>query len=57
MHRLSASFGPYSNNDLGGSVEGPSEASSAQEIAAYTLSVLTKSKYWEYIAATSEDAD
>ncbi|MDE0243939.1 MAG: hypothetical protein OXM59_01125 [Gammaproteobacteria bacterium] len=57
MHRLSASFGPYSNNDLGGSVEGPGEASSAQEIAAYALSVLTNAKYWEYIAATSEDND
>lgn len=57
MHRLSASFGPYANNDLGGSVEGPGENSSAQEIAAYALSVLTNVNYWEYIAATSEDTD
>lgn len=55
IHRLSASFGRYADNDLGGSVEGTGESSSAQEVAAYVLSVLTNAKYWEYIAATSED--
>ena len=54
MHELEAGFGPYGDNDLGGSVEGPGEVSSTQGVRAYALSLLTNASYWEYIAATSE---
>ena len=56
MHELKAGFGPYGDNDLGGSVEGPGTSSSMQDVAAYALSVLTNAKYWEYIGATSGPA-
>ena len=55
MHELEAGFGPYGDNDLGGSVEGPGETCSTKDVGAYALSVLTNAKYWEYIAATSEN--
>lgn len=55
MHELQAGFGRYSDNDLGGSVEGPGKSSSMQDVAAYAMSMLTNAKYWEYITATSED--
>ena len=55
MHELEAGFGPYGDNDLGGSVEGLRETCSTQDVGAYALSVLTNAKYWEYIAAISEN--
>lgn len=54
MHDLEAGFGPYGDNDLGGSVTGPGEVSSTQGVRAFALSLLTNASYWEYIAATSE---
>ena len=53
IHPLSAGFGAFANNDLGGSVEGPAKSSSIQEIADYVLSLLSNEKYWEYIEATT----
>ena len=53
MHELEAGFGPYADNDLGGSVAGPGKVSSTLEVAAFALSVLTNAGYWEYIAATT----
>lgn len=53
MHELEAGFGPYADNDLGGSVVGPGKPSSTQDVATFAMSVLTNAKYWEYIAATS----
>lgn len=53
-HELEAGFGPYGDNDLGGSVEGPGEVSSTQAVRAYALSLLTNASYWEYVIATSE---
>ncbi len=53
MHKLEAGFGFYADNDLGGSVNGPGESSTIQDVAAYIMSVLTNGRYWEYITATS----
>lgn len=54
MHELSASFGPYADNDLGGSVEGSGKSSSVRDVAAFAMSVLTNPRYWEYVSASSE---
>ena len=56
MHELEAGFGPYGDNDLGGSVEGPGKRSSTKDVAAYAKSMLMNANYWEYIAATSGDS-
>lgn len=55
MHELEAGFGPYGDNDLGGTVQGPGQISSTRDVKEYTLSLLTSAKYWEYIATTAED--
>ena len=51
LHPLSASFGPFGNNDLGGSAEGPGVLASMAEVRTFAISVLTNEKYWEYITA------
>ena len=52
MHPLSASFGRYGNNDLGGSAEGPGVPATMVDVRDFAVSVLTSGKYWEYIAAS-----
>ena len=51
MHPLSAGFGPYGDNDLGGSVEGPGTIASMTDIREFAISVFTDANYWEYVAA------
>ena len=51
MHPLSAGFGPYGDNDLGGSVEGPGTIASMNDIREFAISVFTDASYWEYVAA------
>ncbi len=53
LHPLSASFGNFSNNDLGGSAEGPGAVASMTDLRAFVISVLTNEKYWEYIVANT----
>lgn len=50
MHPLDAAFGRFSNNDLGGSAEGPGAAATIQQVREFVASVLTNAMYWEYIA-------
>ena len=52
MHPLSASFGRYGNNDLGGSAEGPGVPASVIDVRDFAVSVLASEKFWEYIAAS-----
>ena len=52
MQPLSAGFGRYGNNDLGGSAEGPDMLASIGDVRDFAISVLTSKKYWEYIAAS-----
>ena len=51
MHPLSAAFGPYGNNDLGGSVKGPGTIASMNDVREFAISVFTDPSYWEYVAA------
>lgn len=50
LHPLSASFGNFSDNDLGGSAEGPGMIASMDDVRTFAVSVLTNERYWEYIA-------
>ena len=52
LHPLNASFGNYSDNDLGGSVEGPGTAASMADVRAFIVAVFTNEVYWEFIAAS-----
>ena len=52
LHPLSAAFGRYTNNDLGGSAEGLGVPASMADVRDFVISVLTNEKYWEYIAAS-----
>ena len=51
MHPLSAGFGPYGDNDLGGSVEGPGTIASMNDIREFAISVFSDQSYWEYVMA------
>ena len=51
MHPLSAAFGPYGDNDLGGGVEGPGTIASIDDIREFAISVFTDPAFWEYVAA------
>ena len=51
MHPLSARFGPYGDNDLGGSVEGPGTIASMNDIREFAISVFSDPSYWEYVMA------
>ena len=50
LHPLSAAFGNYSDNDLGGSAQGPGVLASMNEVRAFAISLFSNDKYWEYIA-------
>lgn len=52
LHTLSAAFGRYGNNDLGGSAEGPGEPASMKDVREFAVSVFKREKYWEYIMAS-----
>lgn len=51
MHPLAAGFGPYGDNDLGGSVEGSGTIASLNDIREFAISVFTDPSYWEYVMA------
>ena len=51
LHPLSASFGNFSHNDLGGSAKDPGVAAPMRDVRTFAISVFTTEKYWEYIAA------
>ena len=51
MHPLSAAFGRYGDNDLGGSVEGPGTIAALNDIREFAISIFTDPNYWEYVAA------
>ena len=53
LHPLGASFGSHSNNDLGGSSEGPGVAASMSDVRDFAISVFTNERYWEYTAENS----
>ena len=50
LHPLSASFGNFSDNDLGGSVGGPGLVASINDVRSFVISLFSNEKYWEYIA-------
>ena len=52
LHSMSASFGNFRDNDLGGSAEGPGVLASMDDVRAFAVAVLTNETYWEYIAAS-----
>lgn len=49
VHPLSAAFGGYSDNDLGGSAKGPGTPGTLEDVQRFVESVLTNETYWEYI--------
>ena len=51
LHPLSAAFGNFTNNDLGGSAEGPGVLASAAEVRAFIISVFENGSFWEYVAS------
>ena len=50
LHPLEAAFGPYSNNDLGGSAQGHGLAASISDVRDFATSLFTNEMYWEFIA-------
>ena len=52
LHALSAAFGGYGNNDLGGSAGGDGRPATMGDVRAFALDVLTDEDYWAYVAAT-----
>ena len=52
LHPLEAGFGPYANDDLGGSAEGPGVLASMEDVRAFAGAVLASEEYWEYISAS-----
>ena len=51
LHPLSAAFGNFTSNDLGGSAEGAGVLASVAEVRAFIMSVFENESYWEYIAS------
>ena len=52
IHPLGGDLGTnYSDNDLGGSAEGPGTVCSVQELREYMISVFTNPFFWEFVAA------
>ena len=51
LHPLSAAFGNFAHNDLGGSAEGAGVLASVAEVRAFIMSVFENESYWEYIAS------
>ena len=51
LHPLSAAFGNFGNNDLGGSAEGPGVIASMEAVRSFVLSLWSNETYWEYIGA------
>ena len=49
LHPLSAAFGNYSNNDLGGAAEGPGNDATLDDVRAFAASILTNEQFWEYV--------
>lgn len=53
MHPLEGDLGTnYSDNDLGGSAEGPGTICSMQDVRDYIISVFTNPFFWEFVTAT-----
>lgn len=50
LHPLNAAFGHFSNNDLGGSAEGPGSVASISDVRDFAASLFTNEMYWEFIA-------
>ena len=51
MHPLKGDLGTnYSDNDLGGSAEGPGTICSMQDVSEYMTSVFTNPFFWEFVA-------
>ena len=51
LHPLSAAFGNFGNNDLGGSAEGPGVIASMEDVGSFVASVVSHETYWEYVGA------
>ena len=52
MHPLSGDLGTnYSDNDLGGSAQGPGTTCTIQDVREYVASVFTNPFFWEFVAA------
>ena len=51
LHPLSASFGKYSDNDLGGAAEGPGTNATLEDVRTFAVSILTNEELWEYVVA------
>ena len=51
LHTLEAGFGPYGNNDLGGTAEDDGRPATMVDVRDFAVSVLTNEEYWTYLAA------
>ncbi|MDE0523335.1 MAG: protein kinase [Boseongicola sp.] len=51
LHSLEAGFGPYSNNDLGGSANDDGTPATMADVRAFAESVLTDEEYWTHVTA------
>ncbi len=51
LHALDAGFGPYSDNDLGGSANDDGHPATMADVREFAESVLTNEEYWTYVAA------
>ena len=51
LHLLDASFGTYTNNDVGGSAKDGGCPATMADVREFVVSVLTDEEYWTYLAA------
>ena len=51
LHPLSAAFGNFTSNDLGGSAEGAGVLASGDEVREFIVSVFENESYWEYVVS------
>ena len=51
LHPLSAAFGNFSDNDLGGAAKGPGVPASMDEVRSFVSSLWSNATFWEYVGA------
>ena len=51
LHSLEAGFGPYADNDLGGSATDDGRQATMADVREFAESLLTDEEYWAYMAA------
>ncbi len=51
LHSLEAGFGPYADNDLGGSATDDGRHATMADVKEFAVALLTDEEYWSYMAA------